>query len=735
MKLINAYEDKRAEQIVLKYRNGNEIEYRKIPKFENYFFIKNPAGNYEYVLDNTIKCSKIKSRDNAQFENDTSLLDRFCINEIEDLFEELEYKDLKFMFYDIETYASLDINAEKPILSISFSNNFSDKTIVLIWRDDFKDTIEEKDDLEIYKFSSEQKMLEYCIQEMKKVDVIVGFNSSKFDDLYFANRCDKLGIFKKFKIFNSARIFKRENNRQNLYSDFVFYDARTYLVNLFSRASDIEKPSSFSLNELSRIILNDIKLQNVNIVESWKNDYIILCKYVSQDVKLLKRLCEKTKILDAFVDRLNFTKVYLGKVNVNSYVIDILIRRMYRNKVFPSKTKYDESFEQDKLYGAIVLKPIEGVYTNVGVLDFSSMYPNTILAYNISPDKQGEILPSLIRHLMNLRYKYKALQKTAKSISEKQIYKANEMIVKDLINSCYGVFGYSKFRLFDLDVANKITRKSREILMATSKFVKEKLKCAVLAGDTDSLFVKLPRDKVDDYVEQINSYLKKEFSEIYSLDCETFFKLLFLPKAKKTYIGLVDTVKGRSTGNLELYAKGFSLVRRDTPTFFKDILNVKTKELFKDILKNKNTYNKMIRDIEVELLNETDVRRLLISKQISREIDDYKVKPQHVRAMQFSNRQLGTNFNRLNYSGGMLFVKDKLTDVIMLDFDNTQEIENGEIKINGQKFKIDYKKYLELFVLSKFNLLNDDLFKLDIEQQSLQDFFTKESEVESALYN
>jgi len=735
MKLINAYEDKRAGQIVLKYRNGDEIEYRRIKNFENYFFIKNPSGQYEYVLDNEIKCSKIKSRERAQFESDTSLLDRFCINEIEDLYEKLEYSDLKFMFYDIETYASLDVSAEKPILSISFSTNHSDKTIVLIWRDNFNDTVEEQGDLEIYKFSSEQKMLEYCIQEMKKVDVIVGFNSSRFDDLYFANRCDKLKIFNKFKIFNNARIFNRENNRYSLFSDFVFYDARIYLVNLFSRASDIEKPSSFSLNELSRIMLKDTKIKNVNIVESWKTDYLKLCEYVSQDVKLLKRLCEKTKILDAFVDRLNFTKVYLGKVNVNSYVIDILIRRMYRNKVFPSKTIYDNEYEQEKLHGAIVLKPKNGVYTNVGVLDFSSMYPNTILAYNISPDKQGEILPSLIKYLMELRYTYKSLQKTAKTISEKQIFKANEMIAKDLINSCYGVFGYSKFRLFDLDVANKITRKAREILMATSKFVTEKLKCEVLAGDTDSLFVKLPRDKVDEYVEQINSYLKKEFSKMYSLDCETFFKLLFLPKAKKTYIGLVDTVKGRSTDDLELYAKGFSLVRRDTPNFFKDILNLKTKELFKDILQNENTYNRMIKDIEVELTNEVDVRRLLISKQISREIHEYKVKPQHVRAMEFSNRQLGTDFNRLNYSGGMLFVKDKFTDVIMLDFDTKRIIENGTININGLKFKIDYKKYLELFVLSKFNLLNDDLFKLDIEQQSLQDFFKKDSEVEHALYH
>src|SRR3989337_4015270 len=36
--------------------------------------------------------------------------------------------------------------------------------------------------------------------------------------------------------------------------------------------------------------------------------------------------------------------------------------------------------------GGIVLKPQAGLHENIAVLDFKSMYPNIMIAYNLSPD-------------------------------------------------------------------------------------------------------------------------------------------------------------------------------------------------------------------------------------------------------------------------------------------------------------------------------------------------------------
>jgi DNA polymerase elongation subunit (family B) len=186
------------------------------------------------------------------------------------------------------------------------------------------------------------------------------------------------------KLFNSIFV-----NAEKLYSDYVFLDARTSIKSVFARASDIKKPSVFSLNALSEILLNDTKVQHVNIVAAWKTDYKLLSQYVAKDVDLLKRLCYKTKILQMYVDRLNFVKVRLDKVNVNSYVLDVVVRRLNKDKVFPTKKWHEGDFE---VKGAIVLEPKQGIYKDVGVFDFSCLTKNTKILMSDYTEKNIEDL-------------------------------------------------------------------------------------------------------------------------------------------------------------------------------------------------------------------------------------------------------------------------------------------------------------------------------------------------------
>lgn len=710
-KLITTY-SKKYDELILKYRDGNAIEYVVKP-YKNYFFKRDNFGEFVHILDNEIKCVKVYDRRDAEFEVDTNVIDRFYINDAEDMMTHLENNDVKLLYYDIETNASLDIEARESILSIAFTTNYSSKINVLIWQPVEKSSVERDETKNIYIFPTEREMLSVFIKVLKSVDVIIGFNSKRFDDPYLVNRCINLGLVDELKLFNDVKCFKKEHSGQDnswvIYSDYYFIDARDLLIELFQCSADIEKPAQFSLNEISKVLLNDTKVQNVNIVDSWKNNYKLHCEYVAQDVALLKRLCDTTKIINQLINKVNFAKIPLNKAFVNSYIIDLLIRRKNKEFVFPSKIKHTE-ISDDILTGAIVFEPKDGLYKNVGVFDFSAMYPNTILAYDISPDKNKKILPELIRNLMQLRQNYKQAQKDATTEVEKQMLRANEMVIKTLISSCYGVFGYKGFRLYSLDVANQITSHSRDLLLATTKYIEDELKLKVIYGDTDSFFVVFPDDNkefITETVDKVNNFVQTTISKYYKLECETIFKFLILPPSKKTYIGLVDYVKNKKLDKIKIYMKGFQLLRRDTPNFFKNTIKNKTLQLLIELMNGNNTFETFVKSLECELKAQTDIKQLMIAKQISKELDDYKVIPQHVKAMKYSNAVLGCNFNRQNYVGGLVYVKNNShTDAIMLDFDKEYKIENGCIIINNKINEIDYDKYLDIFILSKFKKLN-----------------------------
>ena len=65
-----------------------------------------------------------------------------------------------------------------------------------------------------------------------------------------------------------------------------------------------------------------------------------------------------------------------------------------------------------------------------------------------------------------------------------------QRVIKEIMNSYYGVSGYIKFRLYDQDFGGAVTSTGRAIINHTKQIV-ERHGYTVLYGDTDSVFVKL----------------------------------------------------------------------------------------------------------------------------------------------------------------------------------------------------------------------------------------------------
>ena len=168
-----------------------------------------------------------------------------------------------------------------------------------------------------------------------------------------------------------------------------------------------------------------------------------------------------------------------------------------RGRVAPS---VESSREPEGITGGLVLDSRPGLYRNVLVFDFKSLYPSLIRTFNIDPlthvpspapgadvirtpggaafrrDEHG-ILPALVARLWDER----AAARAAGDATESQA-------IKILMNSLFGVLGSPASRLFSPAVANAITLAGQHVIRLAAQAV-ERRGHRVIYGDTDSLFV------------------------------------------------------------------------------------------------------------------------------------------------------------------------------------------------------------------------------------------------------
>jgi DNA polymerase elongation subunit (family B) len=246
---------------------------------------------------------------------------------------------------------------------------------------------------------TEQQLLECYLNYVSRSqpDVISGWNSEGFDIPYIVNRCARvLGEDSIKKLSPVENIYSRlttgafGKQQQRWYISGV--SCVDYL-DIYKKFS-IGLRESYKLDAIAELELgsNKVDYGNTNLSSLADDDWQLFVEYNVQDVNLLVELEDKLRYLE-----LLRMLAYTGLTTIESAMGTLsvitgatVIKARSKNLVVPTFIK--DQINNSKYEGAYVGEPQRGFQHDVISFDANSLYPNTMISLNLSPEtKVGKI--------------------------------------------------------------------------------------------------------------------------------------------------------------------------------------------------------------------------------------------------------------------------------------------------------------------------------------------------------
>ena len=413
-----------------------------------------------------------------------------------------------------------------------------------------------------------------------------------------------------------------------------------------------------------------------------------IAKYCVQDCDLVLTLMAKLDTLVnargmADVCRVPIQYIFLRGQGIKIYSA-VVYNASKRNQIIMTQ----ESFDDDMSYeGAIVLPPKIGMYLEqpIPVLDFNSLYPSNMIAFNLSSDTfvyakkldefgklikvegndgkvykdagyvidevgydvtEGDsklryvcgfvqpkstdprtigLLPLTLDILLKKRKETRKLMETIDDDAQKSVLNGLQLAYKVVANSVYGQCGSRTSPIRNLFVAACTTAAGRDRIMVAKKIVETEFKGEVIYGDTDSIFIKFPTTDLAESIKMGQTAAERITSTInrkpYKIEYEKTF-YPFILFCRKRYVGMMYEDDVTKCKRKEM---GIALKRRDNAPIVKDIFGGALDILMSQ--RNIKLAQQFVQDMLVKVMkNEIPLEKYVVSKQLR---DDYK-KPNQI---------------------------------------------------------------------------------------------------------
>jgi DNA polymerase-2 len=441
--------------------------------------------------------------------------------------------------------------------------------------------------------ASEREVLRRFVERVRQLDpdVLTGWNVIDFDLAVLSRLSQRLGVA--LTLGRDHAAVRLQPARVPRASSRVSLAGRVVLDGIDLLRGAYIKMDSYALNSVAREILGRGKTlggahRAEEILHAFKHHRQEFVEYNLNDCRLVLEILHELRLIELVVERCRLTGMPPDRVGASIASFDLLyLSELGRRRIVAPTVGGGERFDAHTS-GGHVLEPKPGLYRNVLVLDFKSLYPSVIRTFQIDPlgylppdhsdadpivapngaafRRRPGILPALLDELFPRR---QAAQAAGNAVASQAI--------KILMNSFYGVLGTPACRFASPALANAITGYGREILLWSRDRI-ESWGHEVLYGDTDSLFVRsgaddarLAAERGTDLVARLNRELaehvrgKWRVESRLEMEFERLYLRLMLPAARhrtagarKRYAGLIAV-----DGGTEVVFTGMEVVRRD----------------------------------------------------------------------------------------------------------------------------------------------------------------------------
>lgn len=505
--------------------------------------------------------------------------------------------------------------------------------------------------------SDELALLAQLQQQFQQLDpdIVIGWNVIDFDFFVLQQRAQELGMELKLGRDNQAlQVHDSKVNRLTL-------AGRCVIDGIATLKNATYQFTSFSLNHVASKVLGQEKTigqadRLEEIINLYQKDKLALARYNIQDCALVWEIFNRLELIDFAMTRTQLTGLELQRMGGSvAAFTNIYLPHLHRSGyVAPNLSEHGIEFESP---GGYVMDSKAGLYQNVAVLDFKSLYPSIMQSFCIDPmglieglkhphpknsvqGFNGAWFSRTKHHLPQLIAQLASARQHAKQQHNKHLSQA----IKIIMNSLYGVLGSKGCRFYDPRLSSSITERGHQIMKTTRTWI-EQQGYEVIYGDTDSTFVALPADLsaeksshiANELTRYINQKWQQHLTEQYQLPCylelefESLYQPFFMPTArgsdlgsKKRYAGWLQQQSGK-----KLVFKGMETVRSDWTPLARQF----QQDLYNDLF-NQNDLTATILHY-INQLQQGEVDHLLVySKRLGKHPEHYtKTIPPHVKAI------------------------------------------------------------------------------------------------------
>ncbi|WP_022834373.1 DNA polymerase domain-containing protein [Salisaeta longa] len=404
-------------------------------------------------------------------------------------FKDMTLDDVHRLQLDIEVYSPGRFpSAERPedaVIIVALSDNRGWQQ--LLYQDDATD---------------ERALLQRLVATIqdRDPDVIEGHNIHAFDLDYLMKRCALHDVpFAIGRDGSAPRVYDASMRFAERVVDFPAHAiAGRHVIDTYFQVMsfDVFKRDlpDYSLKTAARYFgfapEARTYIEGADISAAWDHDRERLLDYALDDVVETERLARHLSGSSFYLTQmLPMTYDDVARRGPASKIEALFVREYLRQRVsMPRSTWGSQSM------GGYTDIFVTGVVGPVVYADVESLYPSIMLNYDIQP--AGDLLdlfPNLLERLTDLRFDAKRQMKAAADEEVRSELDARQSSYKILINSFYGMLGFSLATFNDFAEADRVARVGQKIL----RHIMEEIRArggTVIEVDTDGVLFVPPDD-------------------------------------------------------------------------------------------------------------------------------------------------------------------------------------------------------------------------------------------------